>query len=221
MTPRKISHSEYELHYHRLLLRRQTERRHGIILVATGVTGMVYFLMTLIRLLPLFFLHNIGFALTIVCIAGIAISLYLVFSGVLSLRSGWQPVTSKEVYQWRHKARLALFRQAQGDLPPGYTFMGRMKTLLIGSSITFIGSLIMWLILSGIPELLLARTFLVVASLLVELLLILDTLYLRVREARNLPAQSAQDLSLLLATGELTTGEIPEEQLPGEDDTRV
>src|SRR5437588_9411266 len=141
MTPRKISHSEYELHYHRLLLRLQTERRHGIILVATGVTGMVYFLMTLIRLLPLFFLHNIGFALTIVCIAGIAISLYLVFSGVLSLRSGWQPITSKEVYQWRHKARIALFRQAQGDLPPGYTFMGRVKTLLIGSSATIIGSL--------------------------------------------------------------------------------
>src|SRR5207302_5224614 len=132
-------------------------------------------LMTLIRLLPLFFLHNIGFALTIVCIAGIAISLYLVFSGVLSLRSGWQPITSKEVYQWRHKARIALFRQAQGDLPPGYTFMGRVKTLLIGSSATIIGSLIMWLILSGIPELLWARYLLVVAFLLVELLLILDT----------------------------------------------
>src|SRR5256885_4941950 len=89
----------------------------------SGGTGMIYFLLTLIRLLPLFFLHSIGFALPIVCIAGIAISLYFVFSGVLSLRSGWQPVTSKDVYQWRHKARLALFRQAQGDLPPGYTFM--------------------------------------------------------------------------------------------------
>ena len=212
MTPRKISHSEYDLHYHRLLLRRQPERRHGIILI---VTGIVYFLLTLICLLPLFFLYSIGFALPIACIAGIAISIYFVFSGVLSLRSGQRPVTSKDVYQWRHKARLALFRQARGELPPGYTLMGRVKTLLIGSSATIIGSLIMWLILSGIPELLWARYLLVVAFLLVELLLILDTLYLRAREARNLPAQSAQDLSLLLATGELTTGEIPEEQSSG------
>ena len=218
MTPRKISHSEYELHHHRLLLRRQTERRDGIILI---VTGIVYFLLTLICSLPLFFLHTLEFAFTIVCIAGIAIATYFVLSGIFSLRSGRRPVTSKDVYQWRHKARLALFRQARGELPPGYTLKGRMRTLVIGSSITITGSLVMWFILSGIPELLLARTYLVVAALLVELLLILDTLYLRAREARNLPAQSAQDLSLLLATGELTSGEIPEEQSPGEDDTRV
>src|SRR5207248_5895396 len=56
MTPRKISHSEYELHHHRLLLRRQTERRDGIILI---VTGIVYFLLTLICSLPLFFLHTL------------------------------------------------------------------------------------------------------------------------------------------------------------------
>jgi hypothetical protein len=211
MTPAKISHSEYELHYHRLLLRRQAERRHGIILIITGALGMVYFLLTIICLLPLFFVQSTRIALVIACIAGIAISTYFVFSGVLSLRSGRRPVTSKDVYQWRHKARLALFRQARGELPPGYTFMGRMRTLLIGSSISIIGSLIMWLILSGIPELLWARDLLLAVVLLAELLLILDTLYLRVREARNLPAQSAQDLSLLFATGELTTGEIPEE----------
>lgn len=218
MTQPKISHSEYELHYHRLILRRQTERRHGIILI---ITGIVYFLLTLICSHPLFFLNSTGFALAIACIAciaGIAISMYFVFSGVLSLRSGRQPVTSRDVYQWRHKARVALFRQAQGELPSGYTFMGRMKTLLIGSSTTISGSLIVWLLLSSTPELLWARTLLVVVVFLVELLLILDTLYLRVREARNLPAQSAQDLSLLLATGELTTGEIPE-QPPANNDT--
>ena len=125
------------------------------------------------------------------------------------------------MYQWRRVARIALYRQARGELPPGYTFMGRMKTLGIRSGITISGSLVLWLLLSNTPELLWIQNTLVVVAFLVELLLILDTLYPAMWEARNLPAQSAQDLSLLLATGELTSGEIPDEQTSGEDNTGV
>lgn len=204
------SRSEFELHYHRLLLKRQAERRHGIILV---VTGTVYFLLTAACLFFLLSLYSNWIANAVTGIAGIALVTYYVSSGIVSIRSGMRPLTNREVFQWRRKARIALYRQARGELPPGYSYKGRMKKFLLGSGITIFGSLILVFPLIGINKFFWIWILLGSVVLLVELVLMLNIFYSRSQETRNLAAQSAQDLSLLLATGELTTGEIPENQV--------
>jgi hypothetical protein len=185
-------------------------RRYGILLV---VTGTIYFLLTAACLFSLPSFSSNWIANTIAGIAGITLATYFVSNGIVSIRSGMRPLTSREVFQWRRRARIALYRQARGELPSDYTYRGRMKKFLLGSGITIFGSLMLVFPLISIPRLFWIWILLGSMVLLVELILMLNILYLRSLEARNLATQSAQDLSLLLATGELTTGEIPEEQV--------
>jgi hypothetical protein len=200
---------EFELHRRRLLLMRQAERRYGIILILSGIA---YFLLVPVCLMPLLFLHGRWVAGEAAGISGAAISLYFLMSGLASIHAGRRPVTTREVHQKRRETRRLLFQQAQGKLPPIYTPKGRMITLGTGSIVTIAGALTLLFFLVGIPELAWTRALLIIVALLVELTLILDVLYLRARAARDLPAQSTQELSLLLASGELTAGKSLSEE---------
>jgi hypothetical protein len=198
------SNPEFELHRRRLKRRRRLESRYGIVLI---VSGFVYFIFVPISLVPLLFLHGRWGVAGITGVTGAAICLYFVFNGVASIRASRRPVTSREVRQQRSKARRELFQLAQGELPPDYTLKGRFIILLKGSIVTITGTLMLFFFLIGIPELVWTRILLGIVAMLVELMLILDVLYVRAKIARNLPAQSARELSLLLASGEMTAGD--------------
>jgi len=208
--PKIPPNPEFELHLRRLILKRQMEERYGIVLTMAGVT---YFILILVCWILLLLLRRMWITGEVVGISGGAIITYFIFSGLTSIRSGRQPITSREVHQQRRVVRMALYRQARGELPYHYTFKGRAKTLLIGSVMISSSVLILLFSLRDIPELAWVRMLFVIAALVLELMLILDTLYLTFREARNLPAQSAYELNRLLASGEMTTGE----PTPGEE----
>jgi hypothetical protein len=195
---------EFELHRRRLLVRRRAERRYGTILV---LSGCVYFLLVPVCLVPLLFLHGRWVAGGVAGLSGAAICLYFALSGAASIHASRRPVTSREVRRKRRETRQQLYHMAQGELPPDYTLKGRIITLVTGSSVTITGTLTLLFFLIGIPELAWARILLGIVAVLVESMLILDILYIRAKAARDLPAQSALELSLLLASGELTAGE--------------
>lgn len=204
------SNPEFELHHRHLLLRRRAERRYGIILV---LSGCVYFLLVPVCLTPLLFLHGRWVAGGVAGLSGAAICLYFTLSGAASIHASQRPVTSREVHRKRRETRQQLFQLALGQLPPDYTRKGRIIILVTGSSVTITGALALLFFLMGIPELAWARIFLGIVAVLVESILILDVLYMRAKAARDLPAQSVLELSLLLASGELTAGEsLPEEK---------
>jgi hypothetical protein len=89
-----------------------------------------------------------------------------------------------------------LFQLAQGQLPPDYTSKGRIITLVTGSSMTIAGALTLLFFLIGIPELAWARILPGIVAVLVELILILDVLYMRAKAARDLATQSALEPAL-------------------------
>src|SRR6266700_518444 len=209
MSQRTSSNPEFELHYRRLLLMRQAQWRFGIILI---LSGFVYFLLVPVCLMPLLFLHGRWVAGVVAGLSGAAICLYFALGGLSSIHASRRPVTSREVLLKRCETRRQLFQLAQGELPPDYTPKGRIITLVTGSSVTMAGALTLLFFLMGIPELAWARILLGIVAVLVELTLILDMLYLRVKAARDLPAQSVLELSLLLASGELTAGESSSEE---------
>lgn len=204
---------EFELNRRRLLLRHQAEHRHGVVFIMFGI---MYFLLASVYLMPLLFLHGRWIAGEVIGISGAAISMYLVFSGLTTLNSSRRSVTSRDVHQQRRESRVILYQLAQGELPPYYTPKGRAKTMLIRCIMTISGLLVLLFFLIGIPELSWVWILLGGVLILVELMLVLDALFLRAKEARELPAQSAQELSLLLAFGELTSGELLDEQSFGE-----
>jgi hypothetical protein len=204
------SNPEFELHHQRLLLMRQAQRRFGIILV---LAGFVYFLLVSIYYMPALFQHGRWVAGGIAGLSGAAICLYFARSGAASIQASLQPVSRREVCLKRREMRRQLFQLSQGELPLDYTPKGRIITLVAGSGMTMACALTLLFFLMGIPELVWARILLSIAAVLVELTLILDVFYLRAKAARDLPAQSALELALLLAAGELTAGETsPEEK---------
>lgn len=203
------SNPEFELHHRRLLLRRRAEHKYGIILI---LSGFVYFLLISVCLMPLLFLHGRWVAGGVAGLSGAAICLYFALSGAASIHASRRPVTGREVRRKRRETRQQLFQLAQGELPIDYTLKGRIITLVTGSSVTIAGALTLLFFLIGIPELAWARILLGIVAVLIELVLILDVFYMRAKAAKDLPAQSALELSLLLASGELTAGEsTPEE----------
>ena len=203
------SNPEFELHHRHLLLRRQAARRYGIILI---VSGVLYFLFVAVCLMPLLFLHSRRLAGEVAGLCGATICLYFVLSGAASIHEGWRPITSREVRRKRRETRQQLFQLAQGELPSDYTRKGRIIALITGSIVTITGALTLLFLLIGIPGLAWARVLLGIIALLVELALILDVFYIRAKAAKDLPDQSVQELSLLLASGELTAGEIASEE---------
>jgi O-antigen/teichoic acid export membrane protein len=204
---------EFELNRRYLLLRRQAEHRHGVVLIMFGI---VYFLLAPVYLMPLLFLHGRWIAGEVIGISGTVISMYLVFSGLTTFNSSRRSVTSRDIHQQRRESRVILYQLAHGELPPYYTPKGRAKTLFIGCIMTISGLLTLLFFLIDIPELSWVWILLGGVVILVELMLVLDALFLRAKEARELPTQSAQELSLLLAFGELTAGELLDEQSLGE-----
>lgn len=204
------SNPEFELHHQRLLLMRQSQRRFGIILV---LAGFLYFLLVSIYYMTMLFQHGRWVAGGIVGLSDAAFCLYSVYSGAASIKASQQPVSRREICLKRREMRRQLFQLAQGELPLDYTPKGRIITLVAGSGMTTAGALTLLFFLMGIPELVWARILLSIAAVLVELTLILDVFYLRAKAARGLSAQSALELALLLASGELTAGDSsPEEK---------
>lgn len=198
---------EYEFHRLRLLLRRQVERNHGFILI---VVGILFFLLVLIYLIPLFLHYQSGFILAIVDIAGTIIPMYFLWKGIASIFSSLRPVAIEEVKQLRHQARRVWYLQARGEVLPDRTFRRKMEILLIESGLTISGGLILLLhILDSKPVHSWAYILLLIMIGLIECLLILDTFYLAPKQTRELPVQSAQELSRLLINGEAMTGEEP------------
>jgi hypothetical protein len=157
--------------------------------------------------MTLLFLHGRWIEGEVVGISGVAISLYIVVTGAASIYSSRRPVTNREIQRQRRQARQSLFQLAQGNLPSNYTHRGRIITLVTGSIVTIIGTLTLLTLLVGIPGLGWVCMFLCIVALFVEMTLILDVFYIKAKAARTLPAQSAQELYLLLAYGELTAGE--------------
>lgn len=198
------SNPEFELHCHRLLLRRKAERRYGIILV---LSSCMYFLLIPACLMPLLLFHGRWVAGALAGLSGTAICLYFALSGAASIHASRRPVTSKEVCRKRRETRQQLFQMARGELPSSYTPKGRMITLVTGSSVTMAGVLTLLFILLNIPELAWTRILLGIIAVLVEAMLILDIFYIKAKAARDIPAQSGLELSLLLVSGELTEGE--------------
>src|SRR5438270_1574004 len=108
------SNPEFELHHRRLLLRRQAEHRYGLILI---LSGFVYFLLVVVCLMPLLFLHGRWIAGGIAVLSGVTICLYFALTGRASIHASRRPITSREVLQKRRETRQQLFQLAQGELP--------------------------------------------------------------------------------------------------------
>jgi hypothetical protein len=196
---------EYEFHRLRLLLRRQAERNHGIILI---VVGTLFFLLVLIFFLSVFLHYQSGFSLTMVDIAGSLIPMYFLWKGMASIFASLRPVTIAEVKQQRHEARRTWYLQALGKRRPDRGFRRSKRTFLIESCLTISGGLILLLHIADkmpVP----GWTYIVVPVVicLIECLLILDIRYYLPKHTRDLPLQSVQELSQRLIDGETTTGE--------------
>lgn len=193
---------EYEFHRLGLLLQRQAERNRGI---ALSVTGMVFFSLALACLIPLLFHRKTEFIVPMVDIVGIVVPLYFLWNGIASIFSSLRPVTIKEVKQQRNDARRIRYLHARGVRFPDYTLKGRKKTLLIGSSLTISGGLILFYALKSIPALTWGYILLIGGAVsIIECLLLLDALYFAPKQREDPPAQSLQELSRLLVDGELT-----------------
>lgn len=203
------SNPEFELHRHRLLVKRRAEHRYGVILV---LSGCGYFLLVLTCLMPSLFLHGRWVAGAVAGLSGTAICLYFALSGAASILASRRPVTSKEVCRKRRETRQQLFQMALGELPSYYTLKGRIITLVTGSSVMIAGVLTLLFFLLDFPELAWTRILLGIIAVLVEAMLIVDIFYIRAKAARDVPAQSALELSLLLASGELTDGKFFSEE---------
>ncbi len=198
---------EYEFHRLRLLLHRQAERNHGIILI---VVGTLFFLLILLFFLSVSFQYQSGFPLTLVDIAGSLIPMYFLWKGMASIIASLRPVTIAEVKQQRHEARRAWYLQAHGEHQPDRRFRKSKRAFLIESCLTISAGLILLLHIADkmpVP----GWTYIVAPAVLclIECLLILDIRYYPPKHTRDLPSQSVQELSQRLIDGETMTGEEP------------
>lgn len=198
---------EYEFHRLRLLLRRQAERNHGIIFI---VVGILFFLLVLLFFLSVSLHYQSGFLLTLVDIAGSFIPMYFLWKGMASIIANLRPVTIAEVKQQRHEARRTWYLQAHGERQPDRRFRKTLRAFLIESCLTISAGVILLLhIVDKMPAPGWAYFVAPVVLCLIECLLILDIRYYPPKHTRDLPFQSAQELSQRLIDGETTTGEEP------------
>ena len=201
--PRSFSFMpEYEFHRLRLLLRRQAERNHGIILMAAGI---LFFLLVLLFFLSIFLHYQSGFSLNVIDILGSLIPMYFLWKGMASIFASLPPVTIEEVKQRRQEARRMWYLQAREERRTDHGFI-RNKMFLIESCLTISGGLILLLhIADNMPVP--GWTYIVALLVLciIECLLILDMRYYPPEHTLDQPDQSVRELSQRLIDGETIT----------------
>ncbi len=121
--------------------------------------------------------------------------------GFRNFRRAHKPLTNEDVSRLRQAERIRLFQQAQGKLPAAYTRWRITLDVLVG--LLFAASGITCLLLS-IPDNGLLKYVYAFGLHGTALYLLYSALYTKPKRARDIPAESAQELRRRLALGEET-----------------
>lgn len=184
-------------YWNRLHKKRLAQRNAGVIILGLDFV----LLLTEILLAPGHDLRNVLLLLLI--------SLLPFFQGLGLLLANWGEVQPAEVERLRSYERALLFRQAQGiDLPWQYRRWTLLFELLLGLLILLATAQIIWSVLDASPignPLPMLVWSPVGLFFLLGLMLVVDSLSIKPRRARQLMKRSSAELSYRLSLGELST----------------
>ncbi len=128
--------------------------------------------------------------------------LLLLITGILAVRRGYRPITSKEIASQRRTERKQLFRYAQGAIPWRYWFLTIVIELLVG--LFFAGMGIFALVVAFMPMTNYGALVLGL-SLPAGAYFLYDAIK-RAKMSRQLADLSSRELASRLALGEVTEG---------------
>ena len=194
------SHASSENAFYRNILvqRRKAQRQQSTLVMIVCVTLQMLWLF-LGGMLPLG--NILSFSTFLVLSPFVFGFLTVIFAlfGFRSFRRAHKPLTHNDVSRLRQAERIRLFQQAQGKLPAAYTMWRITLDVLVG--LLFAASGIACLLFS-IPDNGLLKYVYAFGLHGTALYLLYSALYTKPKRAKDIPAESAQELKRRLALGE-------------------
>ena len=190
--------SETTFYRNMLAQRRKAQRQTStMVMIVCGALQLLWLLLG--GLLPLRNLLTLTtFFLLSPFVFGILTATFAIF-GFRNYRRAHTPVTDNDVAHLRQIERMRLFQQAQGTPPPAYAPWRIALDVLVG--LLFAASGITCLLLS-IPDNGLLKYIYAFSLHGTALYLLYSALYTKPKRAKEIPAESAQELRRRLALGE-------------------
>ena len=190
--------SETAFYRNMLVQRRRIQRQHStMVMIVCGMLQMFWLLLG--GLLPL---RNVLSFTTYLLLSPFVFGLLtaiFAFFGFYSFRRAHKQVTDNDISRLRQAERMRLFQEAQGVLPAAYSTWRIVLDVLV--SLLFAASGITCLLLS-IPDHGLLKYVYAFGLHGTALYLLYSALYTKPKRAKEIPAESAQELRRRLALGE-------------------
>ena len=190
--------SENTFYRNMLVQSRKAQSQRSTIVMLVCVTLQMLWLF-LGGILPL---HNVlsltTFLLLSPFVFGLLTGIFVLF-GLRSFRRAQKSITDNDISRLRQAERIRLFQQAQGTLPAAYRTWHIALDVLVG--LLFAASGIACLLFS-VPDNGLLKYVYAFSIHGTALYLLYSALYTKPKRAKDIPAESAQELKRRLALGE-------------------
>lgn len=187
---------EFAFYYDRIRHKRARKRIQGYLYLIEAVGLFTLICLASINLLP----DNprLFIPLLLLMLSG----LFLLVTGILVVRRGYQPITSKEIANQRRTERKQLFRYAQGAIPWRYWLLTIVIEMFVGLFFASMG--IFALVVTFMPILNYGALFFGL-SLPAGAYFLYDAIK-RAKMSRQLADFSSRELASRLELGEVTEG---------------
>lgn len=187
---------EFAFYYDRIRHKRARKRIQGYLYLIEAVGLFTMICLASINLLP----DNPDLFIPLLLL--MFLGLLLLVTGILVIRRGYQPITSREIADQRRTERKQLFHYAQGAIPWRYWLLTIVIELLVG--LFFAGMGIFALVVAFMPIPNYSPLFLGL-SLPAGVYFLYDAIK-RAKMSRQLADLSSRELASRLELGEVTEG---------------